>query len=294
MDKEHDLFDDELPFEFNKPEGDDVLKEKSRQDLLYSIAQNRFAQSRPRKGWRRKSVWLSVAAACFLLFGTLVIFNRKRLAPLTVLQTGDFQRSMVLPDSSEIFVNRFSEIRADLKNWTNSKREVWLTGEAFFEIRKVKSAGSRYHNFIVHTAKGDIEVLGTSFNVHTDSLGFSAALLTGSIKAHVGKDETISLVPGQVLMVQGNTIYKKDVNVQLYSAWKDGEFHFDHTNLADIIVLIEKYYHLKVKVAGNIPATEKKLSGNISIKDSGELFNALRVIMGLNVQQTGDSLLISK
>jgi ferric-dicitrate binding protein FerR (iron transport regulator) len=287
MENEHDLFNDDLPLAFNKPERDDVLKEKSRQDLLNSIA-----QARPRKRWRKKSTWLSLITVCFLVLGTLMFFNRKRSAALTVIQTGDFQRTIKLPDSSEVFVNRFSEIRTDLKNWSNSKREVWLTGEAFFEIRKVRSTGSHYHNFIVHTAKGDIEVLGTSFNVHTDSSGFSTALHTGSIKAHIGKDEVISLEPGQVLTVQGNSIYKKEMNVQLYSAWKDGEFHFNHTSLAEIITLIEKYYKLKVKTGDHILVKEKKLSGNISVKDSGQLFNALRVIMELQVQQKGDSLII--
>jgi transmembrane sensor len=289
MENEHDHFNEELPFTFNKPERDEALKEKSRQDLLNSIV-----QTRSRKRWWKKSTWVSVITACLLVFGTLMIYTRKRPAPPIVIQTGDFQRTILLPDSSEISLNRFSTIRANLIGWSNSRREVWLTGEAFFQINKVKATSGRYNNFIVHTAKGDIEVLGTSFNVQADSSGFSTALHTGSIKAHIGKEEVISLVPGQMLVVQGNTIYKKQVNVQLYSAWKDGEFHFDHTSLAEIIALIEKYYHLKVKLAANVPVAERKLSGNIAVKDSSELFNALRVIMGLTVLQQGDSLIISK
>lgn len=239
-------------------------------------------------------IWLPVVTACVLLAGLLAVFNRKRPGPMAVFQTRDNQRTILLPDSSQIILNRFSEVRADLQNWSNSNREVWLTGEAFFEIRKVLTGGSHYNNFIVHTGKGDIEVLGTSFNVHTDSLGFSTALHTGSIKAHIGKDEVISLVPGQMLVVQGNTIYKKQVNVQLYSAWKDGEFHFDNTSLAEVIELIKKNYNLSVRVAEHVPVKELKLSGNISVKDSGRLFNALRVILELQVQQKGDSLIINK
>jgi transmembrane sensor len=287
MENEHDLFNDDLPFEFNKAQRDDALKEKSKQDLLNSIA-----AARPRRRWRKMNIWLPALAVCVLLSGLLVVFNRKRSDTMTVFQTRELQRTIMLPDSSQIYLNRFSEIRTDLQHWSNSSREVWLTGEAFFEIRKVKTGNSRYGNFIVHTGTGDIEVLGTSFNVHTDSLGFSTELHTGSIKAHIGKDEVISLVPGQMLVVQGNTIYKKQVNVQLYSAWKDGEFHFDHTSLAEIITLIETYYNLKVKIGNHISLKEKKLSGNISVKDSGQLFNALRVIMELQVQQKGDSLII--
>jgi len=287
MENEHDLFNDEPPFEFKKAQRDDALLEKSKQDLLNSISAIKHRKSR-----QSARIWLPVLTACVLVTGLLVVFKPKRPGAMTVFQTRDAQRTILLPDSSQIILNQFSEIRTDLQHWSNSKREVWLTGEAFFEIRKVRAGDSRYNNFIVHTAKGDIEVLGTSFNVHTDSLGFSTELHTGSIKAHIGKDKVIPLAPGQILVVQGNNIYKKEVNVQLYSAWKDGEFHFDHTSLAEIIALIEKYYKLKVSAGEYIPVKEKKLSGNISVKDSGRLFNALRVIMDLQVQQKGDSLII--
>jgi len=287
MENEHDLFNDEPPFEFKKAQRDDALLEKSKQDLLNSISAIKHRKSR-----QLTRIWLPVLTACVLVTGLLLVFNHKRPGQVAVFQTNDNQQTITLPDSSQIILNRFSEIRANLIGWSNSRREVWLTGEAFFEIRKIKTGDNGYNNFIVHTAKGDIEVLGTSFNVHTDSLGFSTELHTGSIQAHVGKENVIPLSPGQMLVVQGSTIYKKQVNVQLYSAWKDGEFHFDHTSLAEIITLIEKYYNLKVKTGEHIPLKEKKLSGNISVKDSGRLFNALRVIMELQVQQKGDSLII--
>ena len=289
MENEHDLFNDDLPFDFNKRQRDDALREKSRRDLLNSIAATKTGNKS-----KKKLLWLLAFSVVVLLTGYLVFFDSKRLVPATIVKTGNFQRKLLLPDSSEILVNRFSEIQADLKNWSNSRREIWLTGEAFFEIRKVKNNEHHYNNFIVHTPKGDIEVLGTSFNVQTDSLGFSATLHTGSIKAHVGKEKTITLVPGEMLVVQGNSIQKKHVNVQLYSAWKDGEFHFDHTTLPEVVALIEKYYRLKVKIASNILLLNKKLSGNIAVKDSGQLFSVMHFSLNLTVRQKGDSLFISQ
>ena len=236
MENEHDLFNDDLPFEFEKPHRDETLKDKSRQDLLNSIA-----TTQPRKRWRKMSSWVPAFIACVLIAGLLVVFSRKRSGPMTVFQTMGFQRTITLPDSSRITLNQFSEVRTDLQHWSNSKREVWLTGEAFFEISKVQTGDSHYNNFMVHTPKGDIEVLGTSFNVQTDSLGFSTALHTGSIKAHIGQEEVISLPPGKKLNLQGNTVNKKQVTVHLYSAWKDGEINIDNTSLADVIKIMEKY-----------------------------------------------------
>jgi ferric-dicitrate binding protein FerR (iron transport regulator) len=220
-------------------------------------------------------------------------YLRGKVAP-TVVKTGDFQRRILLPDSSEIILNRFSEIKAGLENWSDDRREVWLSGEAYFEIRRLRTPGKNYSNFMVHTAKGDIEVLGTSFNVITDPSGFSASLNTGKIKAHIGRDEVVTLSPGQMLVVQNENIYKKEVDVELYSAWKDGKFHFDHTNLGDVAELIRRYYKIKVRIGDGVSPEQKKLSGNIAVKDSSELFSAIHVIMGLQVERAGDSLIIHK
>jgi ferric-dicitrate binding protein FerR (iron transport regulator) len=97
-----------------------------------------------------------------------------------------------------------------------------------------------------------------------------------------------------VLWVSNEGISKKEMNVQLYSAWKEGKFHFDHTSLIDIVDLIQRYYHLKVRVGADALLQSKKISGNIDVADSGELIRSLQVVMGLHVRQTGDSLIIHK
>ena len=288
---EDNIPDDDIPFEFIKPERDEELKEKSWDDLLKNRPPAPPVRKRPPGRF-----WPMLLAGGSLVL--LVIFLLKegffggRHVEWEILQTGGLRKKFLLPDSSEVFLNRFSTIRADIRNWSNAKREVWLEGEAFFEVRKHKSAGNNFSNFIVHTPKGDIEVLATSFDVMTDSAGFIASLNTGKIRAHIGNEETVTLSPGQVLLVKHDTISRKEMNVQLYSAWKEGKFHFDHTSLADVVEIITRYYHLKVSVDGNAWARSKKISGNIDVADSGELIRSLEAVMGLRIRQTPDSLII--
>jgi len=229
----------------------------------------------------------------------IVLFSKEgffgaRPVQWEIIRTGGLQKKFLLPDSSEIFLNRFSTIKADIRNWSDAKREVWLEGEAFFEIRKHRSSGSNFSNFIVHTPRGDIEVLATAFNVMTDSAGFTASLNSGKIRAHIGSEEAVTLSPGQVLLVSHGTISRKEMNVQLYSAWKEGKFHFDHTGLADVVDLMKRYYHLKIRVDGDAWMQSKKISGNIDVADSSELIRSLQVVMGLHIKQTSDSLIIHK
>jgi len=288
-----DNIPDDIPFEFVKPERDEGLKEKSWNDLLQNRPPGPPIRKRP-----PGKFWPVLLAGGSLVL--LVIFLLKegffggRHVEWETLQTGGLRKKFVLPDSSEIFLNKFSTIRVDIRNWSNAKREVWLDGEAFFEVRKHKSAGNNFSNFIVHTPKGDIEVLATSFDVMTDSSGFTASLNTGKILAHIGKEEKVTLSPGQVLRVSDEGISKKEMNVQLYSAWKDGQFHFDHTSLSDIVDLLKRYYHLKVRVDEGGWLSSKKLSGDIDAADPGELFGSLEGVMGLHIRRVGDSLIIQK
>jgi len=293
MSEDNEHHPDDVPFEFIKPERDERLKEKSWNDLL----KNRPSDPPVKRGLRVRFWPVLLAGGGLVLLVVLLSkggFFGKKTVEWETITTGNVQKKFLLPDSSEIFVNRFSEIKADIRNWSDTKREVWLKGEAFFEIRKHRSAGNGFSNFIVHTSRGDIEVLATSFDVMTDSSGFTASLNTGKILAHIGKEEKVTLSPGQVLRVSDEGISKKEMNVQLYSAWKEGKFHFDHTSLTDIVDLIQRYYHLKVRVGADALLQSKKISGNIDVADSGELIRSLQVVMGLHVRQTGDSLIIHK
>lgn len=283
-------FLDDVPFEFKKKKGDDDLRKQSWKEISDSMI------GRPGKSglYKKAGMLGALGICCFLVLFFLKARMQGKIRELTVVETDSNKKQLTLPDGSVIMLNKNTRVSANINNWSDNKREVWLTGEAFFEIEKVKKGDKSYSNFIVHTARGDIEVLGTTFNVEADSGGFCASLNTGRIKALTDKEEVVSLLPGQMVIVRGNDIIKKKIDVQLYSAWKDGEFHFNNTLLGEIIPLIKKYYQVKVVVADGLPLWKKRLSGDIAVKDSTGLFNALHVIMGLNIKQTKDSLIISE
>src|SRR5437588_18774 len=67
--------------------------------------------------------------------------------------------NLVLPDGTRVWLNAGSRITYD-KNYGITLREVGLTGEAFFDV-----AHNSGKPFVIHTARIDIKVLGTRFNV---------------------------------------------------------------------------------------------------------------------------------
>ncbi len=74
------------------------------------------------------------------------------------VSTGEKAEIITLPDGSVMILNEHSAARYVVNDNT---RNVELTGEAFFSIKKADIP------FEVHTSNGVIVVLGTEFNVHS-------------------------------------------------------------------------------------------------------------------------------
>ncbi len=127
---------------------------------------------------RRNRAWISwtAAAAAILLLigGAWTFWGPSSTKPITFTafhpetdtvrwlhrQNGKAIRAVLeLADGSKIWLNADSKLSYP-EQFSAHSREVFLTGEAFFQV-----ASSPQKPFIVHLNKGTIRVLGTSFNV---------------------------------------------------------------------------------------------------------------------------------
>jgi ferric-dicitrate binding protein FerR (iron transport regulator) len=105
----------------------------------------------------------------------------------------------LLPDSSVVWLNAASHIRYS-DNFVQKTRDVYLDGEAYFNIKQDKN-----HPFIVHAGNIAIKVLGTEFNVeaYRDENKIETTLIKGKIQVQIaGKpDQKIILTPHEKLTV---------------------------------------------------------------------------------------------
>ena len=106
---------------------------------------------------------------------------------------------LTLPDGTMVWLNAGSRLSYG-KNYNTATREVNLTGEAFFDV-----AHNTQKPFLIHTARIDVQVLGTSFNVksYPTDRTTEATLIRGSIEVSI-KDrpsEKIILRPDEKLVV---------------------------------------------------------------------------------------------
>lgn len=173
---------------------------------------------------------------------------------------------LILSDGSKVHLNSGSSLVYPTE-FTADKREVYLEGEAFFEVSKEAD-----HKFIVRTAYKSVEVLGTQFNVSIDKASnkFETVLVTGSIalENNTGK---IELVPNQYYGYTSDSGEEvlKTVDVNNYISWINGKLKFTREPLFKVIDKIEKSYNIEIKILDST-YLHYEISGNLNLKSTAE------------------------
>lgn len=203
-------------------------------------------------------------------------------------------RTVQLPDNSTVTLNGNSRICFS-ESWNESEiREVWLEGEAFFSVMHTAD----HKKFVVHTNNMEIEVLGTEFNVNNRrgetkvTLSSGAVKLNGKGKAKKVKD--VLMRPGeQASLNEQQQFHLREVDTRKFTTWKDHVMIFDHTPVAEVAVMIEETYGLKVMLRGN-SVGELELTGSLPANDIHALLGMLKATLNLDISRKGDQVIISE
>jgi ferric-dicitrate binding protein FerR (iron transport regulator) len=201
--------------------------------------------------------------------GTSRIGDNLNYNSLIVPRGGEYK--LILADGTKVWINSESSVRYPTV-FAGREREVYLTGEAYFEVAKNPSKP-----FIVKTDKGDVKVLGTHFNVNSypDAKSFKATLIEGSVQVNANADGKI-LKPGQQAVINhsGHLSVLEDVNTDQVVAWKNGLIQFHKASLVEIMQQVERWYDIKV-IFPNHSSSLKftgKMSRNVNLDNLIEIF----------------------
>ena len=178
---------------------------------------------------------------------------------------------LVLPDSTEVFLNAASSIRFPV-DFKGNERKVEITGEVYFEVSKNPS-----RPFRVTVNDMMIEVLGTHFNVnaYSEEALIRTTLLEGSV-AVSNRKAGINLKPGQqsVADQQGNLLLKDNIDLDEAVAWKNGKFEFHNAGIEAIMSQIGRWYNVEVAYEGQ--QTRETFSGIVSRR--GNVSQVLKIM----------------
>lgn len=174
------------------------------------------------------------------------------------------QFTLLLPDGSKVWLNASSSIRFPTA-FSGKERLVELSGEAYFQVAADKSLP--FH--VKLPQNGEIEVLGTGFNVngYANEKAITTTLVEGQIKVKQGTESKL-LKPGQQAKIAANAVSLiKNANVEMITAWKNGVFNFEGLTLEEAMRQIERWYDVKVVYPEGIPSVQfgGEMDRNVSI-----------------------------
>jgi transmembrane sensor len=195
------------------------------------------------------------------------------LNSLTVPDGVDYK--IVLSDGSKVWLNSATRLEFPLK-FSGQKREIRISGEAYFEIAKNKDKP-----FIVHLPNSTVEVTGTEFNINTYDSGVNkVSLVTGSVNM-MALSDSIRLSPGQEGEVNFRLFRKNKFNPQQTLSWKHGLYYFKDADLQYLGKIVKRIYGIKVTIDGK-DLLNKKYTGVFDKRRSVEDFiNDLKNMSGI-------------
>ncbi|HVI48455.1 MAG TPA: FecR domain-containing protein [Chitinophaga sp.] len=245
-----------------------------------------------------------VAASVLILIltGALWYFSGTRASSMQVIYNGyGSTKHLILPDGSDVWLNANSRLTYAAQWKAAQAREVWLSGEAFFDVKHIHRRGAIKENelFIVHTGnEATIQVLGTSFNVK-DRAGITQVVLEkGKVRLHRQSEalfEPADMSPGD--MITYDYVHRKqtkeNVNVMQYASWRNGVLEFDRTPFSSVVKLLEDNYGYQVEVNDDT-ILRKELSGTFDASNGKLLLEVIASVLNIRIQQNDKKLSISR
>jgi ferric-dicitrate binding protein FerR (iron transport regulator) len=280
--------DDEIQFEFQHRFVPKELQTNNWKAVEVSINEE---LPFPQKGRNRNLLML---LSIVLLIGAGLLLYKFVFAGNINLYKTEFAqvKNITLPDGSKVTLNANSQLKLSSDWSTQGDRQVWLEGEAYFEVEKKLATGQK---FIVHTKDMDVEVLGTKFNVNTRHQKAIVSLEEGKIKLSVNgqikeilkknyKEEIIEMKPGELVTVdsaKGIDIASVQ-NIDFHSGWVRNEYHFSSTSLKEIATII-KDIHGYTLLTDDESMLQQTITGDLRAANLQELIDILAFTFKLKI-----------
>jgi transmembrane sensor len=188
----------------------------------------------------------SVAASLALLVSLTGLSVMRFYTKNTTALAGE-QIITYLPDGSKVQLNSKSELSYH-PFWWAFNREVTLSGEGFFEVKKGEK-------FTVVSAQGETNVLGTSFNIFAREKDYQVTCLTGKVRVlNARNNDEVIITPNQMVALNQNGKLTSNINIDAKIAldWTEGKFIFTQEPLKNVLAEIGRRYGVEFENIDNL------------------------------------------
>lgn len=197
---------------------------------------------------------------------------------------------IILPDGTAVFLNAGSRLVYP-EYFDEKTREVFLVGEAFFEVEHDKNKP-----FVVQTTDIRIRVLGTRFNISayaSDNI-IETVLTEGKVRIEPNSSgffaETTDILPGQLAAYSkiDRITQLREVETENYTLWKEGLIRFESTDLSRVVKRLERYYNIRFKYQDPFLGSIK-ISGKLELGDSRDVvFENVATAASVQIRKIND------
>jgi len=204
---------------------------------------------------QRIAAILIIPLVVYAAYMTISNISLKRLSEsASIIQTISSRQGMVsqltLSDGTKVWLNSGSTLQFPLR-FTGKKRQVKLTGEAYFEVAKNEN-----QPFLLNADELNVEVLGTSFNVvsYDEESVSEVVLVTGKVKLFAKSDNIEKqygfLHPGQRVVFTKNTqkVICEEVDVKKYISWRNGDLIFRDDSMNEVVKRLSRWFNVEISV----------------------------------------------
>ncbi len=296
------------------------LQQEITSELVIPKTKQRSLPAQLRKYWMPVAasfIALVLLSAYFLTSwssNTRVAANDSKLLEMNTMPGS--RSKTVLPDGTQVWLNSDSRITYNAE-FGKFKREITLTGEAFFDVT---------HNeripMVVHARSVNILVKGTAFNVRSylDARDVETSLIRGSVELSTDAEpeKKILLKPNEKISIEAEPMapagrqtpktvdpvvpFEKRYRIDRLKeshisntipevSWIENKLVFDNEPFSAIIAKMEKWYNAEITLTNDSLAS-KKFSGEFEKENLTEALNALQFINHFEFEIKGKQVFI--
>ncbi|MEQ8927097.1 MAG: FecR domain-containing protein [Fulvivirga sp.] len=205
----------------------------------------------------------------------------------TVIRSESDKKEVVLPDGSQVTLNKNSSIKYN--GDFQSSRKIKLTGEAFFDVVRDES-----HPFIITTETINVKVLGTSFDIKAKpGKKASVHVKSGVVQVNNIIDrDSIQVVKNEQVVVSDNHLVKANMTNENAFAWKTGIITFNNDQFSEVVSTLEEVYDIEIELA-NPRLSQCVLTAKFENKSIKEVMTLLKEIYRFNVSYKNAKIIVN-
>lgn len=266
---------------------------------IFGAVNRQITEVRTQPGSKRiRSGWLQLAAMLLLpLMSALGVYmymakpTQDAQAPYRIAVDYGQKAEVTLPDGTKVWLNSKSVLSCST-GFNTADRNIYLTGEAFFEV-----VPDKYLPFRVVTKDVTVEALGTSFVVkaYDEDNTVSSILIEGKVRVATPHRQVL-LQPSQRLE------YDKDIqeatvapvaNAADYAAWRNNELRFENESLQEIAKEIERAYAVEILFESEELARQR-FTGTLNNSSLQHVLNIIAITASSNFTIKNEQIIFHK